>query len=432
MPNSSDRAKRGHETRALRDQVIQYIRMHPGEPGMSIAKRFGICRHTAQSYRQEVFGPRPRYTMKPDQVTRASNTPLAPVIVEPVTREQRYDAQEWKSRATKLDRQLHEAETEIKRLSGFLERPPDPPEWLAPAVSGSHRAVGLMLLSDWHVGEVVRPESAAGNTYDPNVFRTRIRRMFAASIEILPRWAADCELQGVVIALNGDLISGGIKDDLRATDAMPPMEQAWLAADEAIAGIAKVADAFGHVWVTCTPGNHGRTTEKPPSKRVEALSYDIMIGEMIRRHFLKDSRVSVLVSKGPDIEYPILGHAVFQSHGEALGTGGGKGFAGPVLPIARGARNVELQAYSTEKRYDIILTAHYHTSSNPARGVLANGSVVGYSEFANRIRARVEPPQQWLALVHERWGIRERCEIRLEETQMIRPRIRRAATGQAA
>jgi hypothetical protein len=142
-----------------------------------------------------------------------------------------------------------------------------------------------------------------------------------------------------------------------------------------------------------------------------------MVGELVKRHFSSRKDVVVLLSSGPDLEFSVLGFSVFQSHGDALGTGGGKGFAGPVLPIARGAKNVELQAYRMRKRHDVILTAHYHTSSNPARGVLANGSVVGFNEYANRIRASIEPPQQWLALLHEKWGIRERCEIQLGDTK---------------
>jgi len=31
-----------------------------------------------------------------------------------------------------------------------------------------------------------------------------------------------------------------------------------------------------------------------------------------------------------------------------------------------------------------------------------------------RLVAALEPPQQWLFLIHEVWGVRERCEIKLE------------------
>ena len=352
--------------------------------------------------------------------------PPPPSPPPPAQRAEARDASYWRTRATKLTDELADREADLKAALGMLERPVQPPQWLAPEPGAQSRTAGLLHISDLHVGEVVRPdEIASANEYDPDVFVRRIRRLFSASLEILPRWSADSHLRGVVIAVNGDLVSGDIHDELRRTNAIPAIEQVYLCADELTAGIEHMAAKFGAVWVTFTPGNHGRSTEKTHAKRTSALSYDMLIGEMVRRHFVNDTRVTVLLATGPDLEYPVLGWRVFQSHGDALGTGGGKGFAGPVLPIARGAKNVEWQAYRLHKRHDIILTAHYHTSSNPARGVLANGSVVGFNEYANRIRAGIEPPQQWLALIHERWGIRERCEIQLEDAgPPEKPRVR--------
>jgi hypothetical protein len=221
----------------------------------------------------------------------------------------------------------------------------------------------------------------------------------------------------VVVAVNGDLVSGDIHDELRRTNALTAHEQAYLAADELAGGLRVLADRFGAVLCVVTPGNHGRTTEKTHAKRVGALSYDMLVGEMVRRAFEGDDRVTVRLSTGPEMVYPVLKWNVHQSHGDSLGSGGGKGFAGPVLPILRGTKAVEWQAYLVRRAYDIILTAHYHTSANPGGGKLANGSVVGYGEFSNRIRAGFEVPQQWLALVHEKWGLRERCEIKLEDPE---------------
>jgi hypothetical protein len=228
-----------------------------------------------------------------------------------------------------------------------------------------------------------------------------------------------------VVALNGDLVSGDIHDELRRTNALTAHEQIYLATDELAAGLLKLAEAFGSLLVVVTPGNHGRTTEKTHAKRTAALSYDTLIGEQLRRHFDHDPRISFIIAQGADAVYPVMGWTVFQSHGDALGSGGGKGFAGPVLPIIRGAKAVDWQAALQRQHYDIKLTAHYHTSANPGGGVLANGSVVGYNEYANRIRAGVEVPQQWLALITERWGLRERLEIKLEDPEPpAKPRYR--------
>lgn len=171
----------------------------------------------------------------------------------------------------------------------------------------------------------------------------------------------------------------------------------------------------------CVTGN---STEKTHAKRMAALSYDTMIGNILAREFASDERVTVNMSAGADLVFPLLGWSVLQTHGDSMGTGGGQGFAGPELPIVRGGKKIKLSGFASGERYDIMLTAHYHTSSNPGT-MLANGSMVGYSEYAVRIRGVPEPPMQWLALVHEKWGLRERVPVVLEDPKPPeRPRIR--------
>jgi hypothetical protein len=343
------------------------------------------------------------------------------------------DANFWRNKAKAAEDRAAESEHILREMAGIFERPLSLPEWTLPSNGEMGRAVGLIHLSDLHCGEVVRLEEAAGiNEYNPDVFRRRLRRMIDASIRILPRWSSDCELKGVVVALNGDLISGDIHAELRETNALTSHEQVALATDELAAGIRKLADQFDAVLVTVTPGNHGRSTEKTHAKRMAALSYDVMIGNILAREFANDARVTVNTASGADIVFPLFGWSVLQTHGDSMGTGGGQGFAGPELPIVRGGKKIKLSGFATGERYDIILVGHYHTSSNPG-AVLANGSMIGFNEYAVRIRATPEPPQQWLALIHERWGLRERVPVVLEDPEPPRrPRIRIPAGMSAA
>jgi hypothetical protein len=380
---------------------------------------------TRAKFGQEHFLP--DWSLFQDQAIEKTPKAEHPKTDDAVQRRIAHEEGFWRKKSKELAKTLAETEHVLREVSGLMRREADPPNWLFQTGEGQrHKAAGLLHLSDLHAGEVVRSEEIGGlNEYNPDVFQRRIRRAFSATMEILPRWTSDCQPAGVVVAINGDLVSGDIHDELRRSNALTAHEQVYLVTDELTAGLAQLADAFGHVFAVFTPGNHGRTTEKTHAKRTSALSYDTLIGEQVRRHFMPDRRVTVWIAPGADAVYPVLGWTVFQSHGDALGTGGGKGFAGPVLPIVRGAKSVEWQAARVRRSYDILLTGHYHVSANPGGGVLANGSVVGYNEYANRIRAGVEPPQQWLALIHSRWGLRERCEIRLEDPVPPRlPRIR--------
>ena len=126
------------------------------------------------------------------------------------------------------------------------------------------------------------------------------------------------------------------------------------------------------------------------------------------------SKILVNVASGPDLRYPVLGWPVLQTHGDQMGSGGGQGFAGPDLPIVRGSKKIQLSAGAIGEQYHLILSAHYHTSSNPG-STLANGSIVGYPEYIQTLRAAPDVPRQWLGLIHEKWGLRERMPIALED-----------------
>jgi hypothetical protein len=355
-----------------------------------------------------------------------------PAAVAPPTPVEIRDANFWRNKAKAAEDRVAESEHVLREMAGMFQRPLVMPEWTVKRDGEIGRAAGLIHLSDLHAGEVVRLEETGGiNAYDPDIFRTRLRRMIDASIRILPRWSSDCKLLGVVVALNGDLISGDIHAELRETNALTSHEQVVLVTDELGAGLRKLADAFGAVMVIVTPGNHGRTTEKTHAKRMAALSYDIMIGNILAREFASDERITVNCASGADVVFPLFGWSVLQTHGDSMGTGGGMGFAGPELPIVRGGKKIKLSGFATGEHYDVILTAHYHTSSNPG-AVLANGSMIGFNEYAVRIRAVPEPPMQWLALVHERWGLRERVPVVLEEPQPPRRARIRVPAGMSA
>lgn len=322
----------------------------------------------------------------------------------------------WKERAASLAAELAETRHILDEVSGLLERHPEPPTWALPKPSSKRRrSAGILHISDIQAGEVVRAEEINGlNSFDIAICRRRLRRMFAASIEILPRWSSDCQFEGIVNAVNGDLVSGDIHDDLRETNELVSLEQVHFVTDELCAGIAHQAEAFGKVDAYFTPGNHGRQTFKTRAKRTAALNYDGLIGKQVARHFANDKRVSIHVSPSRDCEYSVLGHRVLQTHGDQGGNGG-QGFAGPVLPVIRNAKKIEHKSAQTRNFYDIILTGHRHVCTHPTLKHFGNGSVPGYNEFASSILADPEPPSQWLLLITERWGVRERLPIILDE-----------------
>jgi hypothetical protein len=240
-----------------------------------------------------------------------------------------------------------------------------------------------------------------------------MERLFQAACEIGSRWAVDTECRGVFLTLGGDLISGDIHEELRTSNALTAHEQVRAVVEVYCAGIALLLETFPAVHIPAVPGNHGRTTLKPTAKRYAALSYDILAASMIADRYRHDPRVTFQLAEGTDVRSSILGREVLVTHGDKLGSGGGQGFAGPSLPIARGTAKAKAVQSATGSRPELILSGHYHTSLN-LPGVLSNGSVVGYGEYARAIRAQPETPRQWVFLIREKWGLAERLDVQLD------------------
>jgi hypothetical protein len=303
----------------------------------------------------------------------------------------------------------------------------DPPKWALPSPNGTkNRSVVAGFCSDTHAGEVVDPdEMDNANSYDIAAYRRRYRRLIGGFCDVGRRWSSDCDNVGFLYLRGGDTTSGDIHEELRITNELTAHEQVRVAVEEECAGIEKLVEAYGRVHVASVPGNHGRTTLKPIQKLYAGTNYDTMIAKMLEDRWRSDDRVTWQTSASGDVVIPVLGWQIMLTHGDRIGSRGGQGFIGPVATIVRGLKKLRDQQSEMGRPVDIVLHGHFHTTANPGRDDLANGAMVGYNEYAHGLRARPEVPQQWMFLVHERWGMRERCPVKLEDpTPVPRPKVR--------
>lgn len=361
------------------------------------------------------------------RLAEAGNPPRDPdVVVEPLTSRERFDASFWRKKAAEAQRAANEAEHVAEQLAGIRGVQWSIPEWIMAAGDGDKgRSVIGCLVSDMHMGEVIDAEEMSGvNAFNPDICRERMRRYFEAACIVGKRWAADTHCEGALLALGGDQVSGSIHDELAMTNALTSPEQVIAAVEVLAAGIIKLRLAYNRVHVVSVPGNHGRTTHKSTAKLYSRLSYDTMIAAMLADRFRGDKNITFQYGPARDQIVPVFGRAVFLTHGDAMGTGGGQGFAGPMLPIIRGTKKVEAQQARFGRRPDLILHGHFHSSGN-AGAVLSNGALPGNSEYGSVIRASPEPPRQWLFLLHDKWWLRERADIMLTDPEPVeKPRVR--------
>lgn len=318
-------------------------------------------------------------------------------------------ADEWVEERRKPDPKVAALEEENRRLSkllGLVEAyhaaAGDPPEWLrAPKKPKPGRATAVMQLSDLHLDEVVDPSAIGGlNAYSREIAEMRLRRWANKACEMGERHRH--EWDGVVVLWSGDMVSGAIHDELRETNAdhLPGTMVYW--APRIAAALRQVQEFYGSpLYVPTVVGNHGRLTLKMQAKGRARNSWDWLLAQMVAAHFRGDERFSFQAAEGSYLMVPVYDRLIWQSHGdEAKGGGGWAGIWSPLGGIHR--RAVELAA-AHEKRIDFVAVGHWHTTVLAhARGLVCNGSMKGFDEYASALRLRPEPAMQnWWAATAE-------------------------------
>lgn len=288
------------------------------------------------------------------------------------------------------------------------------PAWTtAERKSPSAPGVPTLICSDWHTGEVVDPKQINGvNEYNIAIFRRRVKTLLHSAIHLLKILDPKMRYPGIVCALGGDMCSGNIHDELTATNELNSMPVVlelfavlkWL--------LGHLADVFGHVFVPCVTGNHGRNTMKIWNKDRHATSFDWLLYNLLAKHFEDDKRIVFRIPDGPDAYYKIYNHRYLLTHGDQFR--GGDSMIGCLGPIIRGDHKKRSRNAQIDMEYDTMLLGHWHQYIHHAR-VIVNGSLKGYDEYAYNNNFGFELPRQALWVTHPKYGITYAMPVQVEK-----------------
>lgn len=310
------------------------------------------------------------------------------------------------------------AEEKIRReIFGLASRAPEPPDWLIDfdVVKGSS-GVPITVWSDWHWGEKVRLEEMGGlNEFSTDIAKVRVQRLVDRVVNLCFSHMTGTDYPGIVVCLGGDMIGGSIHQELAETNEVGT-GPAWLdVLGTLIWALERMADHFGRVFVPCVVGNHGRMTDRPRAKGRVHTSYEWLLYCALERHFSDDPRVRFLVPGEADARFRVFGHRYLLTHGDSLGVRGGDGIIGALGPILRGRVKLHTAEAQVGREFDTLILCHWHDYM-ALRGVIVNGSLKGFDEYARlMLRARFQPPIQALFFCHPRRGITAHWPIYLED-----------------
>jgi len=325
-------------------------------------------------------------------------------------------------KAQRLEGELRRAQEvsagaeQVLRAIGNIDRQlaeTAPPTWTQQISKPSAPGVPTLFLSDLHWGEVVYPAQIGGvNQFNVTIAKRRLKYTFDTAVSLLKILDSKLDYPGIVIPLGGDMISGNIHDELVATNELGSIPAMLDLHGDITALLKSAANTFGHVFVPCVSGNHGRDTRKIWSKDRHHTSFDWLLYQFLAKTFADDKRVQFLIPDGPDASYRVYDYRYLLTHGDQFR--GGDGIIGPLGPLIRGDQRKRTRNSQIDQDYDTMICGHWHQYIT-LRRLIVNGSLKGYDEYAYSSNFPFEIPTQALWLTHPVHGITFRAPVYCEK-----------------
>lgn len=284
-------------------------------------------------------------------------------------------------------------------LKSLFESKINPPKWTTyKPKNKTHCAIPSLLVSDGHFDEVVFPDEVRGvNEYNREIAISRLFNLRNNTIKLLRSFLSGVSYEGIILPLAGDFVSGMIHEELERTNEESIIPSCLFWSEQMMAFIGSLADEFGKAYVPCVVGNHGRMDKKPQAKNAVVRNFEYLLYKLIENHFKNDSRVTVDVSRSTDMLYKIYNTNYLLMHGDDFK--GGSGISGAWSPLKLGEHRLSQQFSSLgdEYTFDIVTMGHFHRRMID-EGLIVNGSIKGYDEYAKKKKFKFQPPQQCLWL----------------------------------
>ncbi len=265
--------------------------------------------------------------------------------------------------------------------------------------SGESEATAVVLLSDWHYEETVKPQSVNYlNRYDEKIASECIVKTFQTIVKYVKLQQKETTINTLVMALLGDFISGGIHDELKEGNSLLPGEAIWKVQNHIASGIKFILDNTSvNLVIPCSTGNHGRITEKQRVATEYGNSLEWLMYKNLEQYFLNNKRVLFVVNDGYHTYLDVYGFTIRFHHGHSMRFQGGVG--GIYIPV-----NKAISQWNKSKKADLDCFGHFHQMRDG--GIfISNGSIIGWSPYAIKIKADFEKPKQAFFMVDKKYGV---------------------------
>jgi hypothetical protein len=268
--------------------------------------------------------------------------------------------------------------------------------------STGSESVAVTIASDWHIEENVAPATVSyKNEFNLKIGDKRATKYWQGVHRMYDILRRDTAINTLVVALLGDFITNHIHEEFLENNNLLPMEAVYKVEGMLRSGLKFLLENVEkdvRFVIPCHYGNHSRTTEKTRGVTEAGHSLERLIYYHLRDLFEGEDRLQFQIAEGYhswiglfDNKYRIRCH-----HGHAINFNGGIG--GVEIPINRA-----LAQWDMTQQADLDIFGHFHRLIDNSKFVM-NGSLIGYNDFAVRIRAPYQKPQQAFFLVNRKWN----------------------------
>lgn len=249
-------------------------------------------------------------------------------------------------------------------------------------------ATMIVLVSDIHAEEPVSLAETNGlNQYSLDICDRRLAELQQRFFVLLDHERKLVDIDRVVVWFGGDMVSGHIHDELVETSQLAPMPACRWVGARMRRFLDAVSEQAGEVIVTTSSGNHGRSTQKLRCQTELDHSYEQHLYLTMAAAETK-SNVQWQVAEGELNYLDLDGFVVRFLHGFSIKYSGG--VYGLALPAMKA-----ISAWDASRRASLTCFGHYHSFGWLRGGrYVSNGSVIGHSAYAVRIKAGFEAPCQ--------------------------------------
>jgi hypothetical protein len=280
---------------------------------------------------------------------------------------------------------------EIKDIfdQGTITPPEDPQK---------DEAAPILLLSDLHCGQIVKPSAVNGlNEFNPEIFDDRLDAVFRNALKVINGQRSTATIREAVVWLGGDLIEGELHGDAVQNQTLTTTQQIVRCERAIVRGLDYLLQHsdLERILIPCNVGNHGRNTKKQQSNATEN-SYEHLAYCSMRRHYRDEPRLQWFIADADCLYLDVYGKRLRFFHGDSVRYNGGA--AGPLWNVDKHAKNLDQSVPA-----DHTFHGHFHTLGFGSRAT-SNGSLPGCAPYGLQSGYRIERPQQGMRFLHSNKG----------------------------